>query len=700
VHEEATSSRGTEERGPVHGPVQPTRGALSRLRPLGLHEVALGASGALGAWQERNRHATIPHCITHVESSGALSNLERAAKERVPGSTHEGMVFSDSDVYKVLEAVAWESVRGLPGASDQFAARATSAIASAQRDDGYLNSWVLGEHPELLWKDLRWGHELYCAGHLLQASVAAQRTGSLPGLADVAAKLVDHLAETFSTTDGDGRLLGVSGHPQVEAALVEHYRQTGDERALRLAVRQVDLRGRPDVALPSSGAIDSRPFVLAYFLHHLPVRARRSATGHAVRELYLQSGVVDVATETHDEELLAASEAIWEDLYATKTYLNGAHGSRHRDESIGDAYELPSDRAYAETCAAIASFLWNWRLLLATGRDRYAQAMERVLWNTVAGAVSAGGTEFFYSNTLHLRTGHQHGDEDAPARRLPWYACACCPPNLARLVASVQAYLVTRDASGLQVHVPFTGTLSTEVPGGRAEIELSSAHPFGGESQIAVRTSASRTPWAISVRAPEWAPPSQVRAELNGEPLDARASEGYLRVERSWCDGDVVRISVPTPIRVVTAHPRVDAARGCVAVERGPLVYCLEADDLAEGQVVEDVVVDVAGPFEATAEVPSQLATYVEVTIRAQGWHAPSSSLPLYGLHGERAPEPSPTRFVLVPYFARSLRSSAAMRVWLPALRGAAENVARAGAGDAQQRPKGSRADGEEHGDG
>ena len=171
-----------------------------------------------------------------------------------------------------------------------------------------------------------------------------------------------------------------------------------------------------------------------------------------------------MSPSTADLKLLAASEAIWEDLFATKTYVTGAHGSRHRDESIGDAYELPSDRAYAETCAAIASFQWNWRLLLATGRARYAEAMERVFWNTIAGAVSQQGTEFFYSNTLHLRTGHDGTDEDSPRHRLPWYGCACCPPNLARLMASIQAYLMTKDGSGLQVHMPFSGAVSTDGP--------------------------------------------------------------------------------------------------------------------------------------------------------------------------------------------------------------------------------------------
>ena len=339
----------------------------------------------------------------------------------------------------------------------EFVTEVGGLIGRAQREDGYLNSWVQGQRPDLAWKDLRWGHELYCAGHLLQAAVAGGRTG-----ADRICSCVEEALRAFARDvlhdDGDGRLVGICGHPAVETALVEFYRRRG-RRALQLAVRQVDLRGRADVGMPTSGLLGDSRFPLSYFLHHVPVRQRGAATGHAVRELYLQAGVVDVAIETHDHELLRASEAIWEDLFGSKTYVTGAHGSRHRDESIGDAYELPSDRAYGETCAAIASFQWNWRLLLATGRARYAEAMERVLWNTIAGAVSRHGTEFFYSNTLHLRTGHDGADEDAPRHRLRWYGCSCCPPNLARLMASVQAYLLTRDGSGCRCTCHSAGQL-------------------------------------------------------------------------------------------------------------------------------------------------------------------------------------------------------------------------------------------------
>lgn len=648
------------------GPVWPTRTAIGRLRPLGVGGVVLARGHELGDWQHRNSAKTVPHCIERVVSTGSVRNLERVALGRGGDVAHEGLHFSDSDIYKTLEAVAWDSVRGISPAVKDFADEAASVIARAQRADGYVNSWFQGRHPELVWKDLRWGHELYCAGHLLQAATAAGRTGGSPNLAGVAEKLAGHLLATFSSEEGDGRLVGVGGHPEVETALVEFYRLTGDVRLLELAKRQVGLRGRPDVALPTSGLLGNARFPLSYFLHHLPVRKRAHATGHAVRELYLQAGVVDVAVETADAELLAASEAIWEDLFSTKTYVTGGHGSRHRDESIGDPYELPADRAYAETCAAIASFQWNWRLLLATGRARYAEEMERVFWNTIAGAVSRQGTEFFYSNTLHLRTDHDDADEDAPRDRLAWYECPCCPPNLARLMASIQAYLVTCDASGLQVHMPFGGTVSTHVPGGQVELEVQTGHPWEGTTYIKVTRCSSDERWDLSLRSPQWARKETPTVTLNGAPAEVSSDGAYLRVSRSWVAGDQLQLSSSVPVRVLRPNRRVDAARDCVAVQRGPLVYCLEAEDLDDGVAVEDVLLEPGRPLEPTAAVPGGLEGYVKVAITASARVANGPAGRLYDEDGTSDWSTEPLPLTLVPYFARGNRPRDAMRVWAP----------------------------------
>ncbi|MBT8226681.1 MAG: glycoside hydrolase family 127 protein, partial [Dactylosporangium sp.] len=414
------------------GPANPTPHAISAQRPLGLGQVTLDGDGLLGAWQRRNATATLPHCVSHLERGGALDNLRRASAG--DDGEHRGMWFSDSDVYKTLEAVAWELGRGTASDVDalvDFLTETTALLASVQEDDGYLNSYYTGQRADRRWRELLSSHELYCAGHLIQAAVAAARAGVADDLVAVARRCADLLVRRF----GPDGVEGVCGHPEIETALAELYRVTGHRPYLDLATRFVKLRG---TGLLAAGLPDGPRFGLRYYQDHLPVSAAPEVTGHAVRQLYLLAGLVDVAVETEDAELLDASRRLWDSAFQTKTYITGAHGSRHRDEAFGDPYELPPDRAYAETCAAIASFQWNWRMLLATGEHRHADEMERVLYNGIAGATATDGRHFFYSNPLQLRTGHDGSDEDAPSVRLPSYSCFCCPPNLARLMASIQ----------------------------------------------------------------------------------------------------------------------------------------------------------------------------------------------------------------------------------------------------------------------
>ena len=464
------------------GPVQPTRSAIASLQPLGVGEVILAQDHELGDWQRRNSAMTLPHCIERVIAQGAVRNLERVALGRGGEVAHEGLVFSDSDIYKALEAIAWDSVRGHSAGAEDFVEE-----AAARHSRGPSAQTVTSTPGSRASTQNSCGKT--CAGGMSFTAPATcskrppRRNGqaATQSLADVAEKLVEPPAGNVLPggrgRPSRGRVRPPRGRNRLGGVLPADRRRT--PAGAWPSARWI-FGGGPTshCRLPACWATAVSPCHTSCTT--CPCASGRQATGHAVRELYLQAGVVDVAVETADLELLAASEAIWEDLFATKTYVTGAHGSRHRDESIGDAYELPSDRAYAETCAAIASFQWNWRLLLATGRARYAEEMERVFWNTIAGAVSREGTEFFYSNTLHLRTGHDGADEDSPRHRLPWYGCPCCPPNLARLMASIQAYLVTRDASGLQVHMPFSGTVSTEVPGGSVDLTVRTGHPWEG----------------------------------------------------------------------------------------------------------------------------------------------------------------------------------------------------------------------------
>ncbi|MGW5263824.1 glycoside hydrolase family 127 protein [Microbispora sp. NPDC004025] len=625
------------------GPVTPTPGALSALRPLGLGQARLGAGGLLGRWRRRNAEDTLPHCVDNLHGSGNIGNLRAAAGESE--DEFAGMWFADSDVHKTLEAAAWQLATSPEDAGlRSFVDGTTALLARAQRADGYLNSYFTLVAPQERWARPDWSHELYCAGHLFQAAVAAARTGVSPDLLVVARRFADLLVERF----GPDGVEEVCGHPEVETALAELYRVTGHRPYLDLARRFLDLRGR--------GLLGHGRFGPRYYQDHQPVREVREVTGHAVRQLYLLAGMVDVAVETGDLALLDAAERLWADAFRSRTYVTGAHGSRHREEAYGDPYELPPDRAYGETCAAIASFQWNWRLLLATGRARYADEMERVLYNAVAAAVSSDGRHFFYSNPLHLRTGHASTGEEAAARRLPWYSCACCPPNIARLMASLPGYLATADDGGLQIHLYGDATLTTAE--GR-RVEMRTAYPWQGRVELTV-TAEADAPWTLALRVPAWC--AAYTVSVDGEPVRAPVRDGYVRLTRAWTPGATVVLDLDMPVRQVSAHPRVDAVRGCVALARGPLVYCLEQADLPPGTVLEDVRLDPAAPITAghREDLPD-----VPVVLTARGLVADAGDS-LYTAAPGRERMGTALTLTAVPYFLWGNRSEGPMRVWIP----------------------------------
>ncbi|MEU6408074.1 beta-L-arabinofuranosidase domain-containing protein [Microbispora sp. NPDC046933] len=628
------------------GPVAPGPGAVAALWPLRLHHARLDPDGLLGRWQRRNAEETLPHCVDNLHRAGNIGNLRAAAGES--DEAFAGMWFADSDVHKTLEAAAWElGTSSGDGALRSFVEDTTALLARAQQADGYLNSYFTVAAPDERWRKPDWSHELYCAGHLFQAAVAAARTGVSPGLVAVAQRFADLLVERF----GPGGVEEVCGHPEIETALAELYRLTGRRPYLDLARRFLDLRGR--------GLLGHGRFGPAYYQDHVPVREAREVTGHSVRQLYLLAGMVDVAVETGDLALLDAAERLWADAFHRRTYVTGAHGSRHREEAYGDPYELPPDRAYGETCAAIASFQWNWRLLLATGRARYADEMERVLYNAFAAAVSSDGRHFFYSNPLQVRTGHASSGEEATASRLPWYSCACCPPNIARLMASLHGYLATADDEGVQIHLYASGSVNAEVAGAAARVDLRTGYPWHGRIELTV-TSETRTPWTLALRVPSWCDAYKVL--IDGGPVMAPAKDGYVRLTRAWAPGTTVVLDLEMPVRQVTAHPRVDAVRGCVALARGPLVYCLEQADLPPGTVLEDVRLDPAA--EMTAAHREDLPD-IPVVITAGGLvaHAGDS---LYTAGARRERTGTPLTLTAVPYFLWGNRSEGPMRVWIP----------------------------------
>ncbi|WP_432537354.1 glycoside hydrolase family 127 protein [Kineococcus arenarius] len=631
-------------------PAAPTADAA-----VALHPVPSGSARITGGfWHERqdaNRRQAIRTGYEKLETAGNLQNL-RIAAGTATGEVR-GPIFMDSDVYKWLEAAGWEYGREPDEEVLGWIREITGIVAAAQAEDGYLDSVQQVRGNGERYVDLPWSHEHYCAGHLFQAAVAIHRTTGETGLLDVAVKLADHLVATF----GPGKTEEVDGHPVVEMGLVELYRETGNRAYLDLAQWFVDARGH--------GIIEQHGKEPTYFSDRVPVREATTVEGHSVRAVYLTAGAADVAAETGDAELLAALTRQWEGMTSTKTYVTGGIGARWDFEQFGDHYELGPDRAYAESCAAIGSVQWSWRMLLATGETRYADLVERTLYNAFLPGVSLAGTEYFYVNPLQMRAG-AHTDEERSAAhgRRPWFDCACCPPNIMRTLSSLDAYLATTSADGVQLHQYATGTVHADAAGG-VELAVSTDYPWDGTVRVEVREPGAGE-WELALRVPGWA--EGATATVAGESVEATAGQ-YLRARRTWSAGDVVELVLPMGVRVVEADPRVDAVRGAVAVERGPLVYCVEQPDLPADLVADDVRVRVAELRGARAEHRPDLLGGVSVlrlpVHRALG----AASGPLYRPAADEAPEQADAETVevpAIPYYAWANREIGPMRVWLP----------------------------------
>ncbi|MEG8035507.1 glycoside hydrolase family 127 protein [Sphingomonas sp. LR61] len=423
-----TTTLATDSRAHTATPVLPTADAHLTLRPLPTGDARI-TGGFWALRQERNGRDAVRGGYALLETAGNFRNLRIAAGLEEGEAT--GPIFMDSDVTKWLEAVAWEYGRAPSEDLLELQREVTALYAQAQADDGYLDSVQQIRGKGERYTDLKWSHEMYCAGHLYQAAVAQHRATADTGLLEVAIKNADHLVRTFgdgTAPDGTPKTRDVDGHPVVEMGLVELYRETGNREYLDLAHWFVDARG--------TGIIERAGGEPTYFSDRVPSRQATTVEGHAVRAVYLAAGAVDVAIETGDTELLAASERQFADMMATKAFITGGLGARWDWEAFGDPYELPTDRGYAETCAAIGGVQWAWRLLLATGKPVYADAIERLLYNAFLAGVSLAGTEYFYVNPLQQRD-HAHQDENrSPAHgRRGWFDCACCPPNIMRTFA-------------------------------------------------------------------------------------------------------------------------------------------------------------------------------------------------------------------------------------------------------------------------
>ncbi|MEA2583967.1 MAG: uncharacterized protein QOF33_2052, partial [Thermomicrobiales bacterium] len=422
-------------------------------------------------------------------------------------------------------------------------------MADAQQPDGYLDTFYTVGDAGQRWTELTRTHELYCAGHLIQAAVAHRRATGKTSLLDVARRFADHICDVLGPAEA-GKQPGTDGHPEIEMAMVELARETGDRRYLDQARYFLDVRGR--------GLVGGDE----YHQDHRPFRGFDAMVGHAVRILYLNAGAADVYAETGDPALLATLERLWQNTARRRMYVTGGLGARHEGEAFGDDYELPNARAYTETCAAIGSAMWNWRMLLLTGEAKYADLLEWTLYNAFLPGLALDGWSYFYVNPLADEGRH---------RRRPWFACACCPPNAARTLASVAGYFSTVSDDGIQVHLYAQGTADISLPDGRTvRLRQRTRYPWDGDVALEVDGEGD---FALSVRLPAWCE-NGAAVEVNGEPVRAEVRPGsYLRLQRTWLPGDVVRLRLPMPARLIEPHPRVVENAGRWAVARGPLVY-------------------------------------------------------------------------------------------------------------------------------
>ncbi|HEX6710399.1 MAG TPA: glycoside hydrolase family 127 protein, partial [Rubrobacter sp.] len=537
--------------------VDTTRSPHAKLRPLPIDDVRLSDN----FWEPRrriNHDKTLPSQFEHIEETGRLDNFRRASgKIEAP---FRGLYFNDSDVYKWLEAASWSLATHPDPELARMVDVAITEIEDAQRPDGYLNTYFTFERASERWTDFDL-HEMYCAGHLFQAAVAHFYATGSERLLDIAVRFADHICDVFGPEE-QGKRLAVDGHEEIEMALVELFRVTGDRRYLEEAMFFVDARGRRILGEPY-GRFDP-----SYSQDHKPLREQDEVVGHAVRAMYFYSGAADVYAEIGDPALKETLERLWLSMTTRRMYVTGGLGSRYEGEAFGDDYELPNERAYTETCAAIGSVMWNWRMLMLDGDASYADLIEHTLYNAVLPGISLDGGHYFYQNPLAAGGTH---------RRQPWFGCACCPPNVARLLASLPGYFYGASEDAVWVHLYAEGETKVSLEGNRTvRLAQRTRYPWDGRVEISVDGEGE---FALMLRIPSWCEEG-ASVNVNGEPVGrAICPCSYLEIRRAWRPGDTVSLHLPMPVRRVECHPYVAENNGRVALMRGPILYCVEQAD-------------------------------------------------------------------------------------------------------------------------
>ena len=598
--------------------------------------------------------------IPGAERSGCVHNMQVAAGEK-DGRFH-GLFWQDSDLAKWIEAASGRLATHPDPALDAELDRVIATIARAQREDGYLNTYFQLVEPGKRWDNLRDCHELYVAGHFIEAGVAHHEATGKRSLLDVVCRIADLAGRTFGT--GPGQIPGYCGHEEIELALLKLSRVTGEPRYADLARYFVTQRGQSPnyFEQEASRRGDAK---LPWHMHHdglatlqaaRPVDELTEPVGHAVRMMYLLAAMIDLAVEHDDQEEKKRCRALWSAIVDRHLYVTGGVGSEPYGEKFCEPFDLPPDRAYSETCAAIGVVMCARRMLELELIGAHADVMERALYNNVLAGLSLDGRTFFYVNPLEVVppvAKRRFDTHLVKTQRVPWFGCACCPPNVARLLASIGDYVCSRTADGIALHLYAGGAIALGTGGGGFRLKIDSDYPWDGLVSISVE-GAVESEFALRLRVPGWC--RDPRIEINGRLVADKQVDGYAILRRTWSDGDRVILDFPMPVERVRADTRVAAAAGQVALQRGPLVYCVEEID--NGANLAALSVPLAARLDARFD-PGLLGGCVAV----DGDAVRDKAGP--GLYSADPREQEAARFRAVPYALWANRGEGEMRVWI-----------------------------------
>ncbi len=613
---------------------------LAKLNPVPFTDVEI-RDAFWAPRRETNRVASIPFSLQKLEEAGNLENMRLAARGATNG--FRGPVFMDSDLYKALEGAAYSLATHPDPALAKQVDDVIGVIAAAQQPNGYLNSYFTVKEPGKRWTNLRDWHELYCAGHMFEGAVAHYQATGKTNFLDVAIRFADCIDSVFGLPP---KRLGYPGHPEIELALVKLWRATGNDRYFDLARFFVENRGRKSFATEHKTPLEK--YDGSYWQDDVPIFDHQNIKGHAVRAAYLMSGTTDVAAQTGDERLLTMLDRVWRNTTERNQYITGGIGPSAHNEGFTVDYDLPNLTAYQETCATIALAQWAYRLALLYGDARYADVVERALYNGVLSGVSQDGTKFFYVNPLESAGTHH---------RSPWFGCACCPPNVTRTLAALGGYAYAAGTDSLYVNLYIQGSAQAKIGGTAVTLKVTTDYPWDGKVTLEPAP-ASPARFALRLRVPGWCRDARVKVNRRAEPAPA-VQHGYLVLEREWRGGDRVELDLPMPVQRIAANPNVKADHGLLAIQRGPMVYCLEQCDQTEPLASFWLPPD--AELKARRE-PSLLGGVVAIVGEACVASPQKWGRSLYQ-------PPAPSRRVAlkaIPYYAWDNRQPGPMKVWLP----------------------------------